>query len=196
MNTYQWISTVCVGLTASCILLVGQSNRRVQQLFSSPHSAGSVAIGMAEGTRSIDGGKTPYWTSHTDPGNQKRNQGTFSNQVDGKTAEEADQLQLERVRKFAEKISGQNPELTELELVSGADLYNQAPKAAATYLEKLAEAKKKGLSGEEAIVEARVKSFIAPNGKLDAPGLRNDMEFVKFDQSRRVEEINKGLKRN
>lgn len=197
MNAYQSISAICVGLMLANLTLTGgvRTNRTVELLFASPDSTGSVAIGMAEGTRTLDGGKTPLWRSHTDPGNRKRNQGTFSNQIDGANAEEADELQLERVRLFANKLAAENPTLTELELVGGADLYNQAPKAAAVYLKELKKAQEKGLSDLEAIVEARTNSYITPEGKLDAPGLRNDLGFVRYDQNRRMTEIDKALKR-
>ncbi|HIK32735.1 MAG TPA: hypothetical protein IGS17_16340 [Oscillatoriales cyanobacterium M59_W2019_021] len=198
MNAYQSMSAICVSLMFVNLALVGgeaiATNRTVELLFASPDSTGSVAIGMAEGTRTVDGGKTSIWDAHTDPGNRKRNQGTFSNQIDGSNPEEADKLQLERVRKFANKLAWANPDLTELELVGGADLYNQAPKAAAVYLDKLEEAKEKGLSGLEAIVEARTNSYITPEGKLDAPGLRNSVDFVRHDQNRRMSEIEKALK--
>jgi hypothetical protein len=197
MNAYQSISAICVSLMLANLAIatgVG-TNRTVEMLFATPQSPGSVAIGMAEGTRTVDGGKTPLWQSHNDPGNGKRNQGTFSNQIDGSSADEADRLQLERVRKFANKLAWENPELTELEIVGGADLYNQAPKAAAVYREELKKAREKGLSDREAIVEARTHTFITPEGKLDAPGLRNDLGFVRHDQNRRMTEIEKALKR-
>ncbi|MDY6937631.1 MAG: hypothetical protein SWY16_08180 [Cyanobacteriota bacterium] len=199
MNAYQWIATGCVSLTVVSIAFVSTSNpilpRQVRVLFSSPNSLGSVAIGMAEGTRTVDGGKTAIWRTHIDPGNGAKNQGTFSNQVDGKNPEEADRLQLDRVRNFAAELLSEDPELTALELLGGADLYNQAPKAAAVYVEHLKDAKEKGLSEKEAIVEARVNSFFTPEGKLDAPGLRNDVNFVKHDQGRRMSEIQKALGR-
>lgn len=197
MNAYQSTSAICVGLMLAQLALTGgvRTNRTVELLFASPNSTGSVAIGMAEGTRTLGGGKTPLWRSHTDPGNRKRNQGTFSNQIDGANAEEADEFQLDRVRKFANKLAWENPTLTELELVGGADLYNQAPKAAAVYLEELEKARQKGLSDLEAIVEARTNSYITPEGKLDAPGLKNDLGFVRYDQNRRMTEIEKALKR-
>jgi hypothetical protein len=197
VNAYQSIGAICVSLMLAHLTIAGgpRTNRTVEMLFASPDSTGSVAIGMAEGTRTVEGGKTPLWQSHTDPGNRKRNQGTFSNQIDGANADEADRLQLERVRKFANKLALENPELTELEMVGGADLYNQAPRAAAVYLEELKKAREKGLSDREAIVEARTNSYITPEGKLDAPGLRNSLDFVRHDQNRRMSEIEKALKR-
>ncbi|MGB3560697.1 MAG: hypothetical protein WBA24_19325 [Geitlerinemataceae cyanobacterium] len=197
MNAYQSMSAICVSLMLANLTIASgpRTNRTVEMLFSSPNSTGSLAIGMAEGTRTVDGGKTSLWQSHTDPGNYKRNQGTFSNQIDGANADDADRLQLVRVRKFANKLAWENPELTELELVGGADLYNQAPRAAAVYLEELEKAREKGLSDREAIVEARTNSYITPEGKLDAPGLRNSLDFVRYDQNRRMAEIEKALKR-
>ncbi|MGB6169524.1 MAG: hypothetical protein WBF52_18215, partial [Geitlerinemataceae cyanobacterium] len=193
MNAYQSMSAICVSLMLANLTIASgpRTNRTVEMLFSSPNSTGSLAIGMAEGTRTVDGGKTSLWQSHTDPGNYKRNQGTFSNQIDGANADDADRLQLVRVRKFANKLAWENPELTELELVGGADLYNQAPRAAAVYLEELEKAREKGLSDREAIVEARTNSYITPEGKLDAPGLRNSLDFVRYDQNRRMAEIEK-----
>ena len=199
MNSYQWIATGCVSLTVASIALAAPSGPilpgQVRELFATPNSLGSLAIGMAEGTRTVDGGKTAIWRTHIDPGNGARNQGTFSNQVDGRNPEEADRLQLERVRNFAGELLTNEPDLTPLELLGGADLYNQAPRAAAVYAEHLQDAKAKGLSEKEAIIEARVNSFFTPEGKLDAPGLRNDVSFVKHDQGRRMSEIEKALKR-
>jgi hypothetical protein len=87
--------------------------------------------------------------------------------------------------------------------LNGIDLINQAPLCVTEdggYIERLAEAKqKKGLSGEEAILDARVWSFWdAQKGGWDAPGLRayDDMgkeASIRHDQDRRMGMIDKAM---
>jgi len=53
----------------------------LQAELSNPDSALSVAIGNAEGTRTVSGGRTAAYSGHEDPGNGAWNAGTFSYQV-------------------------------------------------------------------------------------------------------------------
>jgi len=92
--------------------------------------------------------------------------------------------------------------LTVAEEINGIDMINQAPLAVTEdggYIERLAEAKKKGLSGQAAILEARVWSFWdSSRGGWDAPGLRayDDMgkeASIRHDQQRRMGMIEDAL---
>lgn len=127
----------------------------------------AIAIGMAEGTRLVDGGKTAAYYWHEDPGNGANNFGTFSYQhlpssktveVDRQTggtakreiakeeglAELSDRLQLQRLEKFYAQLQQQatqkNIQLTPLELLNGLDLANQSEAAALSpggYIDRL-----------------------------------------------------------
>ena len=168
-------------------------------------------VGAAEGTRAADGGKTSLHEGHRDPGNGVWNRGTFSYQFGNEenlTVEEADRRQLAKIQRIHESVmlpkaaeNGIAP-LTLAEEINGIDLINQAPLAvteAGGYVERLAEAKKKGLSGDEAILDARVWAFWdAGKGGWDAPGLRayDDMgkeTSIRHDQDRRMGMIDQAL---
>ena len=157
----------------------------------------AVAVGSAEGTRRPDGGFNDAYAGHTDPGNEVWNLGSFSYQHEADSPEHADDKQLDRLR-------GQDATLSQIaasysmtlnleERMNGIDLANQAPQAALDnggYIDWLADAKQKGLTGAEAIHYARVNSFTNPNtGRLDAPGLGNSWSRVEADQKRRMEMI-------
>ncbi|WP_197985223.1 hypothetical protein [Leptolyngbya sp. Cla-17] len=168
-------------------------------------------VGAAEGTRAADGGKTSLYEGHIDPGNGVWNRGTFSYQFGNEenlTADEADRRQLAKIQRIHESVmlpkaaeKGIAP-LTLAEEINGIDLINQAPLAVTEeggYVERLAEAKKKGLSGDEAILDARVWAFWdAGKGGWDAPGLRayDDMgkeASIRHDQDRRMGMIDQAL---
>lgn len=164
-------------------------------------------VGAAEGTRSADGGKTSLWEGHVDPGNGVWNRGTFSYQFGNEenlSAEESDKRQVAKIKRIYETVMLPKAQklgitLTEMEEINGIDLINQAPLCITEdggYIERLAEAKKKGLTGDEAILHGRVWSFWDPsqNG-WDAPGLRayDDMgkeASIRHDQKRRMGMIN------
>ncbi len=117
----------------------------------------AIAIGVAEGTRTLDGGKTPAYYWHPDPGNGANNFGTFSYQhlpatktdeVDRQASgtakrevakesglpELSDRLQLQKLEKFYQQLQQQAKargiELTNLEVLNGLDLANQSEAAA------------------------------------------------------------------
>lgn len=169
-------------------------------------------VGAAEGTRNPDGSPTSLYEGHRDPGNGVWNRGTFSYQFGNEenlSPEEADKRQIAKIKRIYESVlrpqaqqHGLDP-LTLLEALNGIDLINQAPLAVTEsggYIDRLAEAKqKKGLSGEEAILEARVWSFWDPqrNG-WDAPGLKayDDLgkeTSIRHDQKRRMGMIDRAL---
>lgn len=168
-------------------------------------------VGAAEGTRAADGGKTSLHEGHRDPGNGVWNRGTFSYQFGNEenlTVEEADRRQMAKIQRIHDSVmlpkaaeKGIAP-LTLAEEINGIDLINQAPLAVTEtggYVERLAEAKKKGLSGDEAILDARVWAFWdAGKGDWDAPGLRayDDMgkeASIRHDQDRRMGMIDQAL---
>ncbi len=176
------------------------SNDLAMQLFATPEAPGVIAIGMAEGTRTVDGGKTSAYWGHTDPGNGKHNLGSFSYQHGAASPEQADVLQLQRMYPYIAAMqsfaSDHGMSLSALELVAGIDLATQAPLAAQNYLANLKEAKAQGFAGMEAIFEARSYSYINPyNGQLEASGFGNDWGRLRFDQARRIAEIRYALDR-
>jgi hypothetical protein len=154
----------------------------------------AIAVGSAEGTRTPNGSKNPAYQGHVDPGNGVWNLGSFSYQHGANSPEEADTKQLARLRSQAstifERATAKGLKLTLEEKLNGIDLANQAPKAALDdqgYVDRLAEAYSQGLSGNEAILWARVQSFIDPRTQTwDAPGLGNSEERITRDQERRM----------
>jgi S-layer homology domain len=160
-------------------------------LFSTPNSPGTLAIGMAEGTRTVDGRPTWAYWGHTDPGNGVRNQGTFSYQHGARNPEEADMKQLQRLSPHIDALKktaeAYGMELSVMELVAGVDLANQAPLATPHYVGLLKQARDTGLNGMAAILEARAYSFVNPETRqLEAGGFRNDWNRLRHDQARRL----------
>lgn len=158
-------------------------------------------VGSAEGTRTAEGNRTRAYYGHTDPGNGVWNLGSFSYQHGAKTPEEADQKQLKRLRAQAEvlhqKAIALGLELSLEEKLNGIDLANQAPKAALDrggYIDWLDNARRMGLSGEEAVLWARTRSFLDPDTKQwNAPGLGNTTASISRDQERRLKAIARAL---
>lgn len=168
-------------------------------------------VGAAEGTRNPDGSKTTIYEGHIDPGNGVWNRGTFSYQfgnTENLSPEEADRRQIAKIQRIYESVmlpKAKQHEVTPLTLMeelNGIDLINQAPLAvteADGYIERLAEVKKRGLQGEEAILEARVWAFWdSAKGGWDAPGLRayDDLgkeASIRHDQKRRMKMIDAAL---
>ncbi|HIK46929.1 MAG TPA: hypothetical protein IGR64_18980, partial [Leptolyngbyaceae cyanobacterium M65_K2018_010] len=159
------------------------------------------AVGSAEGTRTPTGDLTPAYYGHVDPGNQVWNMGTFSYQHGAKSAAEADQKQLKRLqsqsRILQQRALKQGLTLTLEETLNGIDLANQSPLAAigrVGYIERLAEAKRMGYEGTEAIVVARTRSYINPDTQQwNAPGLGNTEAGISRDQRRRASQIARAI---
>lgn len=174
-------------------------NEPMSRLFSTPDSPGSIAIGAAEGTRTTIGGITPLYWGHRDPANGVTNLGTFSYQHGARDARQADSLQLERLRDQVAEIRRQaaeaGVELSSLELVAAADLANQSPEAGYAYIENLQQAYDRGFRGMEALLEARMQSFVDPETQdLDAAGFENNWQKLRRDQLRRLSKLQKTLK--
>lgn len=161
----------------------------------------AVTVGNAEGTRAPDGKQNKAFYGHSDPGNGVWNLGTFSYQHGAASPEEADTKQLNRLKKQAqviqEKATAMGMKLTLEETLNGIDLANQAPQAVIDsqgYVEWLVEAYARGMSGSDAILWARVQSFIDPKTQQwNAPGLGNTAESITRDQNRRMQAIARAL---
>lgn len=159
------------------------------------------AVGSAEGTRTPDGERNPNYFGHTDPGNGVWNMGTFSFQHGADTPEEADQKQLQRLRgqaeQMEEKAVAKGMQLTLRESLNGIDLANQAPQAVlgqSGYVDWLAEAYASGKDSSDAILSARVNSFLDPATQTwNAPGLGNSEDSITHDQSRRMQMIDQAI---
>jgi hypothetical protein len=165
------------------------------------------AVGHAEGTRSVDGGKNPGYYGHTDPGDGKPNLGTFSYSPlrDGTsitTPEAADAHYIKKLKDRYETLKSRAAalglSLTLPEKLNAIDLSNQAPLAVTDsvgFVERLKEAKRKNLKGDDATLYARVWAFWDDKkGGFDAPGLRayddiSKEESVRRDQDRRLAAI-------
>lgn len=173
-------------------------NNLLFELFATPDAPGVLAIGTAEGTVTASGQLTSSYWGHTDPGNGANNLGTFSYQHGAPTPRQADWRQLRRLQGQVETILGQAQEqrvkLSPLELVAGADLLNQAPAAGMSYVENLKKARDRGIPGINAVLEARVMSFVNPEtGVLEASGFGNNWEVLRQDQWRRLVELHQTL---
>ncbi len=173
-------------------------NSLLFELFATPDAPGVLAIGTAEGTVTASGQLTSSYWGHTDPGNGAHNLGTFSYQHGAPTPRQADWRQLRRLQGQVETILGQaqaqRVKLSALELVAGADLLNQAPAAGMSYVENLKKARDRGIPGINAVLEARVMSFVNPQtGVLEASGFGNNWEVLRQDQWRRLVELHQTL---
>jgi peptidoglycan hydrolase-like protein with peptidoglycan-binding domain len=180
---------------------------------ASPDSTLSVAIGNAEGTRTVDGGKTRAYGGHEDPGNAAHNTGTFSYQRGpASSPEDADSKQLANFRSIlpryesAARAAGLDPKNP---LLASAffDSFNQSEDAGLGWNDS---STGKGLLGQfdwlakngitkDNLIEARVRSYQNTGGGIEAPGLdlnRNGtttLDEVRADQGRRMDEIVKVL---
>ncbi|MCD8487928.1 MAG: hypothetical protein LRZ84_14625 [Desertifilum sp.] len=226
MNNFDFVTVVATTGLVAGVLTVGATNPVVQQkanevaseikasvsadiqeLFGSVSSPGAIAIGAAEGTMTPDGTKTQHYEFHFDPGNGEPNTGMFSCQnayctENGRRLppEEADKRQLSRIRKFAERLEAtaqsKNLELGAVDIVAGADLFNQSELAGHDYLDRLKQCRSEGKTGTDAVLCARERAYIDPQtGRLDAPGLGNDPGRVRQDQKRRIDEILETLRK-
>ncbi|MEM6449221.1 MAG: hypothetical protein AAF703_02800 [Cyanobacteria bacterium P01_D01_bin.105] len=159
-------------------------------------------VGSAEGTRHWSGQRTPAYYGHTDPGNGVWNLGTFSYQHEASDPEDADRRQLKRLKAQARQLKQladqQGLQLSLQEKLNGLDLANQAPIAAlgeGGYIDRLAQAYRLQMTGDEAIAWARTRAYIDPETKTwNAPGLGNNLYSISKDQERRMSAIDKALR--
>ncbi|MEM8611638.1 MAG: hypothetical protein AAGF93_06435 [Cyanobacteria bacterium P01_H01_bin.105] len=154
-------------------------------------------IGSAEGTRTANGLPTKAYYGHTDPGNGVWNMGTFSYQHGATSPNEADRKQLKRLKTQGTTIGkqAQQAELTMTlgEVLNALDLANQSPRAALEqggYIDRLVQARQKGMKDSEAIVWARTYAYLDPHTqRWNAPGLGNTLPSIQRDQNRRHDAI-------
>jgi hypothetical protein len=159
-------------------------------------------VGSAEGTRHWSGDRTTAYYGHVDPGNGVWNLGTFSYQHGASSPEEADRKQLQRLKRQGSQLKEQaaklGVELSLEEKLNALDLANQAPLAALDrggYIERLAQARRLEMTGEEAILWARTYAYLDPDTRAwNAPGLGNNIQSISRDQERRIGAISKALK--
>lgn len=140
------------------------------------------AIGRAEGTRDRNGNPTAAFNGHTDPGNRKRNQGSFSYQHGASSPDEADQKWLAVLRKAEPEIQQQaiakfNQPLSKAALVAALDAYTQSPDAGKRFVPHLATAD----PSPEQLIAARTAALAESRRVLGGPPLN-----VSADQQRRV----------
>jgi hypothetical protein len=163
-------------------------------------------VGSAEGTRTPEGHKTPAYHGHTDPGNGVWNLGSFSYQHEATGPEDADKKQLARLERQDQSLQQHASRLGVPEYESdltvrlnGIDLANQSPAAALAedgggYVDRLKQAQEMGLQGSEAVLWARVRSFLDPDtNRWNAPGLGNTVDGISHDQARRMDAIASAL---
>ncbi len=184
--------------------LPAQRGQSIEQLFQ--HQSQSLvakAVGSAEGTRQPDGGTNRAYYGHVDPGNAVWNVGTFSYQHCGKCApEEADRRQLQRLASQFTQIQRYAQQQYNMQLsleaqLNAIDLANQAPLAALTqggFIDRLDQAQRNGLTGSDAILQARVYAYKNPTtNRWEAPGLGNTLSSITHDQARRQAAIARAL---
>ena len=148
-----------------------------------------LAIGIAEGTRTPDGGYTRNYYGHSDPGNGARNVGTVSSQQYG-SPDVADRVWAGRLSALATRMT---PVLFQMGLKPGTVAFNrlmfnrldlevQSPAAAADLFRNLT-----GDYSIEGIAKARADSFINPaTGQLEAGGFGGSYNRLFTDQRSRA----------
>ena len=154
-----------------------------------------VMIGVAEGTRTPNGGYTQAYYGHKDPGDGFSNRGTVSGgRESGASPEMVDQRWMGTLTSVQQKM---RPSLIVMGLMPGTQGYNrvmfnlmdltvQSPAAAQDFAGKLIEVREAGWT-IEAIAKARADSFINPaTGRLDAPGFGNNYQNLIKDQRSRA----------
>jgi hypothetical protein len=178
-----------------------------QDIFSGgSNSLVARTVGSAEGTRTPEGHKTPAYHGHTDPGNGVWNLGSFSYQHEATSPEDADEKQLARLERQDRSLQQQATQVGVPEYESdltvrlnGIDLANQSPMAALAedgggYIDRLRQAQEMGLQGSEAVLWARVRSFLDPDtNRWNAPGLGNTVDGISHDQARRMDAIARAM---
>ena len=153
-----------------------------------------VAIGIAEGTRTPSGSNTKAYYGHIDGGDGNRNRGTVSGGRNGGTPEQVDRQWMGVLTSVSTAMA---PVLQRLGIPPTSqgwnrvmfnilDLRVQAPAAVQTFVSKLPQVMKQGLT-IEAIAKARADSFFNPStGVLEAGGFSNNYSKLFADQRSRA----------
>jgi hypothetical protein len=192
-------SSATIAYSNPSAAMIGNESIRLDLFAGGSNSWVARTVGHAEGTRGVNGEKTRAYQGHTDPGNGVWNLGSFSFQhcpeaaYQCSTPEEADAHQLKRLaRQYAaiQNIATSKGVRFNLdEALNAIDLANQAPLAAlgaGGFVDRLVEARGKGVQGANAILFARVWSYFSDDkGGWDAPGLGNNKASITHDQNRR-----------
>ena len=156
-----------------------------------------VTIGIAEGTRTPNGGYTRAYYGHGDPGDGNNNRGTVSG--GGRREPLGNAAQVDRVwmGRLTQRAISTAPILQRLGLKPGTQGWNrvmfnvldasvQGPATVNDFLKKLPQVKAAGWS-VEAIAKARADSYINPaTGRLQAGGFRNNYSLLLRDQRSRA----------
>lgn len=154
-----------------------------------------VAIGIAEGTRTPNGGFTKAYFGHRDPADKNWNRGTVSGGR-GSSASPA-QVDQQWMARLTRQAMGVAPVLMRMGLREGTagwnrlmfnvlDLAVQAPLAVPDFIRKLPQVLRQGAT-IEAIAKARADSFINPaTGRLEAGGFENSYSRLLRDQRSRA----------
>jgi hypothetical protein len=154
-----------------------------------------VMIGVAEGTRTPNGGYTKAYYGHADPADGFSNRGTVSGgRESGASPEMVDLRWMGRLTAIQQRL---RPQLIVMGLMPGTQGYNrvmfnimdlevQSPEANRDFIGKLFTVRKAGWS-IEAIAKARADSFINPaTGRLEASGFGNNYQSLIKDQRSRA----------
>lgn len=165
---------------------------------SSPDSTLAVAIGFAEGNRTLGGGFTRNYYGHVDPANRRWNIGTFSYQSYSGPApkpKDGDLAVLKRMRTEALPVYEKAVEGTDISwethgllTASFFDLWIQSPAAATAeggFAEKI---KYLGRATPSQIVRARADAFYDPKSK-QFKGFGGDIAAAVRDQQRRTDAL-------
>ena len=134
-----------------------------------------VAIGINEGTRTANGGYTKNYFGHIDPGDGNRNVGTVSGggaRGGGGSPQVVDRIWAGKLTKQAMvaapflMANGINQGTAGFQrlMFNYLDLHVQSPAAAGTFIQKLPQMLKGGLT-IEAIAKARTDSYYYPDGR-------------------------------
>ena len=148
--------------------------RIIPTFFGSQNDEMFVAIGIAEGTRTADGGYTRHWNGHKDPGDGHFNRGTVS----GGRGNNLSAAQVDKQYRgiLAQTAIATRPVLLSIGLRPGTVAYNnvmfsaldlkvQAPKALPGFLLNISISRDFTLEG---IAKARADAFFDPaTGRLD-----------------------------
>ena len=144
---------------------------------TSPKHPYFVSIGIAEGTRTPNGGYTKAWFGHTDPADGNANRGTVSGgrgPTAGMSPEQVDNYYMNRLTALSLAAAPvlqsygikPNAQVWHRALFNYLDLYVQSPVAARDFLRKVPEALQAG-SQIEAFAKIRADSFKDPTtGRL------------------------------
>jgi hypothetical protein len=157
----------------------------------------AVAIGCAEGTRTIDGRRTAAYFGHTDPGNNAHNLGSFSFQGKVANPEEADTKQIDKFKsvlmpRFVKDFKDfhlADRQILELWLIA-CDSFVQS-EVACIGEKGFIDLAVAGLrKGQNNYLDWRYQAYFDPKtNKLDAPGFGNNPDRLKADQRRRLEAV-------